>query len=153
MNLKNNPKETAYVKIILPRTLLPNKNATRSNKTAVTGSQTDRPTRLKSRNGFQRNLVDIIFRSRVARFATPIPPVVGWRRFREHLASFGRKHGKILACWNWCKAALFVSPTITRFAMSLNVWIKNRRRIATRYDKLAVCFLNFVILSALLIQI
>ena len=31
--------------------------------------------------------------------------------------------------------------------------IKNRRHIATRYDKLAVCFLNFVILSALLIQL
>ena len=31
--------------------------------------------------------------------------------------------------------------------------LKNRRRIATRYDKLAVCFLNFVILSALLIQL
>ena len=31
--------------------------------------------------------------------------------------------------------------------------IKTRRRIATRYDKLAVCFLNFVILSALLIQL
>ena len=29
--------------------------------------------------------------------------------------------------------------------------IKTRRRIATRYDKLAVCFLNFVILSDLLI--
>ena len=29
----------------------------------------------------------------------------------------------------------------------------NRRHIATRYDKLAVCFLNFVILSALLIQL
>ena len=31
--------------------------------------------------------------------------------------------------------------------------IKNRRHIATRYDKLALCFLNFVILSALLIQL
>jgi len=31
--------------------------------------------------------------------------------------------------------------------------IKNRRRIATRYDKLAVCFLNFVFLSALMIQL
>ena len=31
--------------------------------------------------------------------------------------------------------------------------IKTRRRIATRYDKLAVCFLIFVILSALLIQL
>ena len=30
--------------------------------------------------------------------------------------------------------------------------IKNRRHIATRYDKLAVCFLNFVLLSALMIQ-
>ncbi|MBQ6297013.1 MAG: transposase, partial [Selenomonadaceae bacterium] len=31
--------------------------------------------------------------------------------------------------------------------------IKTRRHIATRYDKLAVCFLNFVIISALLIQL
>ena len=31
--------------------------------------------------------------------------------------------------------------------------IKNRRHIATRYDKLAVCFLNFVILAALMIQL
>ena len=26
--------------------------------------------------------------------------------------------------------------------------IKNRRRVATRYDKLALCFLNFILLSA-----
>ena len=31
--------------------------------------------------------------------------------------------------------------------------IKTRRHIATRYDKLAVCFFNFVILSAILIQL
>ena len=66
MNLKNQPKEIAYVKIILPRTLLPYKSATGNNKAAVTGSQTDRQTELKSRNGFQRNLVDIVFRSRLA---------------------------------------------------------------------------------------
>ena len=34
MNLKNNPKERAYVKIILPRTLLPYKSA-RGNKLAL----------------------------------------------------------------------------------------------------------------------
>ena len=31
--------------------------------------------------------------------------------------------------------------------------IKNRRRIATRYDKLTVCFLNFVLLSAIMLQL
>ena len=31
--------------------------------------------------------------------------------------------------------------------------IKNRRHIATRYDKLALCFLNFILLAALLIQL
>ncbi|MBQ3442755.1 MAG: transposase [Selenomonadaceae bacterium] len=31
--------------------------------------------------------------------------------------------------------------------------IKIRRRIVTRYDKVAVCFLYFVILCALLIQL
>lgn len=31
--------------------------------------------------------------------------------------------------------------------------IKNHRHIATRYDKLALCFLNFVILSALMLQL
>ena len=31
--------------------------------------------------------------------------------------------------------------------------IKKYRHIATRYDKLAICFLNFVILAAVMIQI
>lgn len=31
--------------------------------------------------------------------------------------------------------------------------IKNRRHISTRYDKLAVCFLNFVLLAALMLQV
>lgn len=31
--------------------------------------------------------------------------------------------------------------------------IKNYRHIATRYDKLSVCFLNFVLLAAVMIQI
>ena len=31
--------------------------------------------------------------------------------------------------------------------------IKNRRRIATRYDKLALCFLNFILLAAIMIQL
>ena len=31
--------------------------------------------------------------------------------------------------------------------------IKNRRRIATRYDKLALSFLNFVLLAALMIHL
>ena len=31
--------------------------------------------------------------------------------------------------------------------------IKNHRHIATRYDKLLICFENFVLLSAILIQI
>ena len=39
MKLKNQPKESAYVKFILPRTLLPYKNATRSNKALVTDTE------------------------------------------------------------------------------------------------------------------
>ena len=31
--------------------------------------------------------------------------------------------------------------------------IKNFRHIATRYDKLSICFLNFVTLAAVMIQI
>ena len=31
--------------------------------------------------------------------------------------------------------------------------IKNRRRIATRYDKLALCFLNFILLATIMIQL
>ncbi|MBR6012596.1 MAG: transposase, partial [Selenomonadaceae bacterium] len=31
--------------------------------------------------------------------------------------------------------------------------IKNFRHIATRYDKLSICFLNFVILAAVMIQL
>ena len=69
MNLKNSPKESAYVKFILPRTLLSYKNAMRNNQAAVTSSQTDRTTGLKSPDSLQRNLVDIVFRSSLARFA------------------------------------------------------------------------------------
>ena len=31
--------------------------------------------------------------------------------------------------------------------------IKNRRRVATRYDKLSLCFLNFVLLASIMLQI
>ena len=31
--------------------------------------------------------------------------------------------------------------------------LKNRRHIATRYDKLAFCFRNFVLLAALMLQV
>ena len=31
--------------------------------------------------------------------------------------------------------------------------IKNHRRIATRYDKLALCFLNFVLLASIMLQL
>ena len=31
--------------------------------------------------------------------------------------------------------------------------IKNFRHIATRYDKLSICFLNFVLLAAVMIKI
>ena len=47
------------------------------------------------------------------------------------------------------RALYKVGNVVERFFLK----IKNRRRVATRYDKLAVCFLNFVILSALLIQL
>ena len=33
------------------------------------------------------------------------------------------------------------------------LFIKNFRRIATRYDKLSICFLNFVLLAAVMIKI
>ena len=33
------------------------------------------------------------------------------------------------------------------------LWIKNRRHIATRYDKLALCFFNFVLLAAIMLKI
>ena len=42
-----------------------------------------------------------------------------------------------------------VRNEVERFFLRIN----NRRHIAIRYAKLAVCFLNFVILSALLIQL
>ena len=45
-------------------------SATGNNRTAVTCSQVDRTPRIESINGIQCYFVDIIFRSRVARFAT-----------------------------------------------------------------------------------
>ena len=48
MNLKNQPKESAYVKLILPLSLLSYKSARRNNQAAVTSSQGDRTTCLKS---------------------------------------------------------------------------------------------------------
>ena len=250
MNLKNSAKENAYVKFILPRTLLPYKSARRNNQAAVTVFEADRQTLFKSHNGFQCNLVDIIFRSGVARFTTSlrqhlsqVPKMVRWWRFREYLASVGRRHGKISDCSNWfnvllscistppvlskntaihalvtenfqligllltggqvhdseCATSLlsnlegktvlgdkaFCSARIRNFIQAQGgrvcipdktnsralhefdrdlykarnvverffLRIKNRRRIATRYDKLAVCFLNFVFLSALMIQL
>ena len=69
MNLKNCPKEIAYVKLILPLSLLPYKSATGNNRPAVTGSEVDRTTCFKFLKGIQCHFVDIIFRSSVARFA------------------------------------------------------------------------------------
>jgi len=62
MNLKNQSKESTYVKIILLHLLPPYKSATRNNRAAVTCFQIDMTTHFKFLNG-------IIFRSGVARFA------------------------------------------------------------------------------------
>ena len=72
MNLKNQLKESAYVKLILPHSLLPYKNAIMNNQAAVTSPEINRATRFKSLNSLQCYFVDIVFRSGVARFATPI---------------------------------------------------------------------------------
>lgn len=66
MNLKNQPKESAYVKFILSRTLLPYKSATRNNQVAVTNSEINGKTCIKFLDGIQRNLVDTLKWSCVA---------------------------------------------------------------------------------------
>ena len=80
MNLKNQPKESAYVKFILSHSLLPYKSARRNNQGAITRAEVNRTPRLKSLNSFQRNPMDIVFKSGVARFTS------SFRELEQHLS-------------------------------------------------------------------
>ena len=143
MNLKKSPKETAYVKIILPRTLLPYKNATRSNRTAEQAAEARKK---YGKIGVSRGGKN----TKIHALVTENFQLIGL------LLTGGIIHRTRRYCLYPRQSQLHcmsLIETFTRRAMSLNVWIKNRRRIDTRYDKLAGCSLNFVILSALFIQI
>ena len=72
MNLKKYPKEIAYVKFILPRTLQPYKRARRNNRATITCAQVNGTTGFKSPDCIQCNLVDTVFGNSVARFTAAL---------------------------------------------------------------------------------
>ena len=67
----------------------------------------------------------------------------------ELLSKVNLNSKTILGDKAFCSARIREFIVVERFFLR----IKNRRRIATRYDKLTVCFLNFVLLSAIMLQL
>ena len=105
MNLKNQPKENAYVRLILPRTLFPKAQ--------------------------QEIEIDSTF--------CKVHHVGTRKKYGNQAIGVSRSGKTVLGDKAFCLSR------IREFIQD--------RRIATRHDKLAFCFLNFVILSALLIQL